>query len=70
THQIRVHMAFVGCPVAGDSISGFRKSSIKIGRMFLHAKSITFRHPITDEEMTIETELPPELQQALDKLPR
>ncbi len=70
THQIRVHMAFIGCPVAGDTIYGFRKSSIKIGRMFLHAKSITFKHPITDGEMTIEAELPSELQQVLEKMPR
>lgn len=68
THQIRVHMTFIGCPVVGDTIYGFRKPSIKIGRMFLHAKSITFRHPIMDKEMAIETELPPELQQVLDKL--
>lgn len=68
THQIRVHMTFIGCPVVGDTIYGFRKPSIKIGRMFLHAKSITFRHPITDAEIAIETDLPPELQQVLDKL--
>lgn len=70
THQIRVHMAFIGSPVVGDTVYGFRKPSVKIGRMFLHAKSITFRHPITDEERFIETELPSELQQALEKLPR
>ncbi len=68
THQIRVHMAFVGCPVVGDTIYGFRKPSLKIGRMFLHAKSIAFRHPITNAEMAFETELPTELQQTLDKL--
>lgn len=68
THQIRVHMAFVGCPVVGDTIYGFRKPSLKIGRMFLHAKSIAFRHPITNAEMSFETELPAELQQTLDKL--
>ena len=68
THQIRVHMAFIGCPVVGDTIYGYRKQSIKMGRFFLHAKTISFTHPLSGAAMTLNTDLPPELQNVIDKL--
>jgi 23S rRNA pseudouridine1911/1915/1917 synthase len=68
THQIRVHLAFIRCPVAGDRVYGLRESSIGLERFFLHARSITFTHPITGQGMYIEAPLAPELQRVLQKL--
>ena len=68
THQIRVHMAFIGCPVVGDTVYGFRKQRVKLKRHFLHAAYLAFDHPRTGERMVFETPLPPELQNALDSL--
>lgn len=68
THQIRVHLAFIGCPVAGDRVYGHRDSTIGINRFFLHARSITFTHPITGQGMYLEAPLAPELDQVLKKL--
>jgi 23S rRNA pseudouridine1911/1915/1917 synthase len=70
THQIRVHLAFVGHPVVGDTVYGRRKQSIKLKRHFLHAASLTFARPDTGEPVTVEAPLPVALQNILDKLPR
>jgi 23S rRNA pseudouridine1911/1915/1917 synthase len=69
THQIRVHAAFIGCPVIGDRVYGFRKQRFnKMKRNFLHAKSLTFQHPITGETLTFTAPLPPSLEQIMKKL--
>jgi 23S rRNA pseudouridine1911/1915/1917 synthase len=68
THQIRVHLAFIGCPVAGDRVYGRQHSSIALERFFLHARSLTFRHPLSDEELYIEAPLAPELDAVLKDL--
>ncbi len=68
THQIRVHMAFIGCPVVGDAVYGFRKQRLKLKRQFLHAHELAFDHPITDECLRFTAPLPPQLQNMLDKL--
>lgn len=73
THQIRVHLAHLGFPIAGDDKYGDfarNKTLAKTGlkRMFLHAHSIRFRHPLTGEELLIEAPLPPDLQGFLDRL--
>ncbi len=68
THQIRVHMAFIGCPVVGDTVYGFRKQRIKMKRQFLHAAQLCFTHPITGERLCVESELPSGLQNILSKL--
>jgi 23S rRNA pseudouridine1911/1915/1917 synthase len=68
THQIRVHMAFIGCPVVGDKVYGYRQPSIPLGRLFLHARSIGFMHPATEAEMSLEVELPGDLWDILEKL--
>ena len=65
THQLRVHLAFIGCPIVGDRVYGFRKQIIKLKRLFLHAKSITFLHPVTGKEMHLNTELPDKLENIL-----
>lgn len=51
THQIRVHLAFLGCPVTGDRIYGRRKKSLEISRFFLHAHKLSIRLP-DDEDPT------------------
>jgi 23S rRNA pseudouridine1911/1915/1917 synthase len=70
THQIRVHLAFIGCPVVGDTVYGPCKQRIKMKRQFLHAASITFTLPGGEQSVTVESPLPPSLQNILDKLPR
>jgi 23S rRNA pseudouridine1911/1915/1917 synthase len=68
THQIRVHMAFIGAPVVGDTVYGFRKQRIGLKRNFLHAARLAFDHPVIGERMTFESPLPRGLQNILDKL--
>lgn len=71
THQIRVHMAYIGHPVAGDHEYGARGSlerELGLERQFLHAYRLSFSHPFTGLEMTFEDPLPPDLKQALDRL--
>jgi 23S rRNA pseudouridine1911/1915/1917 synthase len=68
THQIRVHAAFIGCPIVGDRIYGFRKQRVKLKRNFLHAARISFDHPITDERLVFEAPLPVGLQEIMRKL--
>jgi 23S rRNA pseudouridine955/2504/2580 synthase len=73
THQIRVHAAFAGHPVAGDDKYGDREFNARVRalglrRMFLHAASIAFRWPDTGEEFRAESPLPAELQSVLERL--
>ena len=73
THQIRVHLSHLGFPIAGDAKYGDfarNKELAKRGlkRMFLHARSIAFKHPLTGEPLSISAPLPKELQGFLDKL--
>ncbi|MEX1247754.1 MAG: RluA family pseudouridine synthase [Anaerolineales bacterium] len=68
THQIRVHLAFLGCPVAGDRVYGKRRSTIPIGRHFLHAARLSLRLPEESEERTFEAPLTVELQTVLEEL--
>jgi 23S rRNA pseudouridine1911/1915/1917 synthase len=67
-HQIRVHMAYIGFPVAGDSIYGHRKNRLGLKRHFLHAAELTFRRPSDDEELHIAAELPEDLAEVLETL--
>ena len=73
THQIRVHTSHLGFPIAGDDKYGdfaLNKSLAPQGlkRMFLHAASLAFDHPISGERLRIESPLPPDLQKFLDTL--
>lgn len=70
THQIRVHLAFIGHPVAGDTVYGRRKQAIRLKRHFLHAAAITFTRPGSSEAITAEAPLPAGLENILAKLPR
>jgi 23S rRNA pseudouridine955/2504/2580 synthase len=73
THQIRVHTSHLGFPIAGDDKYGDfarNKELMKRGlkRMFLHAHSIAFKHPLTGEPLVITAPLPDDLQNFLNKL--
>lgn len=68
THQIRVHMRFLGCPVTGDTIYGLKKSSVTLNRHFLHATRLIIRLPDEDQPRIFTAKLPAELQIVLDEL--
>lgn len=68
THQIRVHMAYIGHPVAGDPVYGVKKVITSLGGQCLHAKVIGFIHPATGEYLEINSELPAYFTQFLGKL--
>ena len=70
THQIRVHMAYLGHPIAGDPLYGVKKPELGLTSQCLHARELTFVHPRTGEEMTFTCDLPQEFQHALDLLSR
>lgn len=59
THQLRIHSAFIGHPIVGDSLYG-RKSEL-ISRQALHSYYVSFIHPITKKEMVIRSELPSDI---------
>ena len=59
THQIRVHMAYLGHPVAGDLVYGPKKGITALNGQCLHAKEIAFNHPRTGERMVFTSLLPP-----------
>lgn len=58
THQIRVHMAYIGHPVAGDPVYGPRKVISELHGQCLHAREIGFTHPVTGERMHFSSPLP------------
>ncbi len=58
THQIRVHMAYIGHPVAGDEVYGPKKVIKSLSGQCLHAKKLGFIHPIKDTYMEFESDLP------------
>lgn len=67
THQIRVHMAYIDHPIAGDPKYGPRKT-IEANGQLLHACSLEFVHPTTKEKMHFEAELDPTFQKVLKEL--
>jgi 23S rRNA pseudouridine1911/1915/1917 synthase len=66
THQIRVHLAAVDLPVAGDTVYG-RPRELDLERQFLHAGRLAFPHPFTAERVDVESPLPADLTAALDR---
>lgn len=68
THQIRVHMASIGRPVAGDTVYGPKKPRLHEGGQLLHAKELRLRHPETNEEMIFKAPLPDYFERALKYL--
>jgi 23S rRNA pseudouridine1911/1915/1917 synthase len=78
THQIRVHLAALGRPVAGDAVYGGAKRTVdgpalpaalkRLTRQALHASRLSFRHPVTGEGMTFESPPPPDMAEVIDFL--
>jgi 23S rRNA pseudouridine1911/1915/1917 synthase len=68
THQIRVHLAAIGHPVAGDGTYGGARDQLPLDRPFLHAAVLAFTHPVTAEQLRFDEPLPIELQTVLDRL--
>ena len=68
THQIRVHMASLGHPILGDTVYGHKKPELGQNTQCLHAKELTFRHPRTDEPVTVTCPLPEEFERVLQML--
>ena len=68
THQIRLHLAFIGCPIVGDALYGHKHPSLPIHRQFLHAARLTITLPGESSPRTFTSELPPDLQDVLDQL--
>ena len=66
THQIRVHLAAIDLPVAGDPTYG-RPAELGLERQFLHATRLTFPHPITEQPVDVTSPLPRDLAAALDQ---
>ncbi|HRJ75312.1 MAG TPA: RluA family pseudouridine synthase [Anaerolineales bacterium] len=70
THQIRLHCAFLGCPIVGDSVYGKKNPTVEMNRHFLHAYQLKIILPNEKTPRTFEAELPDELKQALDEVRR
>lgn len=68
THQIRVHLAFLGCPVVGDTVYGKKKNALGLTRQFLHAWKIAFTLPRTGRAVSFTAPLPNELRAVLHQL--
>jgi 23S rRNA pseudouridine1911/1915/1917 synthase len=68
THQIRVHMAYIGHPLVGDPVYGFKKQRFKLNGQMLHAQVLGFIHPTTLEYMEFKTPLPDYYENILKKL--
>lgn len=68
THQIRVHMSYIGNPLLGDTIYSNRKQAFNLNKQALHAKVLGFIHPSTGSYIEFETELPNYFKQILIKL--
>jgi 23S rRNA pseudouridine1911/1915/1917 synthase len=68
THQLRLHFAFLKCPVVGDTVYGHRTPSLPLSRQFLHAARLTFDLPGSGRRLSLEAPLPPDLAQTLKLL--
>ncbi len=68
THQIRVHMSYIGHPIVGDAVYGKKTNEFGINGQLLHAYSLDFIHPITGEQMNFAVPLPDYFTEVLKKL--
>ncbi len=68
THQIRVHMAYIGHPILGDTVYGHKKPELGQSSQCLHAGLLCFRHPRTNQPVIVQAELPAYFRQVLEKL--
>ncbi len=65
THQIRVHMKYLGHPLIGDKL--YNKSNRQLNRQALHSYYLSFYHPVTDEKMTFQSEMPADFTSLVNK---
>jgi len=70
THQIRVHLAFIGYPIVGDQLYGHRKQGLNISRQALHSHILGFVHPSSKKYMEFSAPLPQDMQELIDCLER
>nr|MBC8496412.1 RNA pseudouridine synthase [Chloroflexota bacterium] len=70
THQIRLHMAFIECPIVGDTVYGRRQPSLPLTRQFLHAQRLSIIIPGEPSPRTFEAPLLEDLTEILDTLRR
>ena len=68
THQIRVHSLYLGHPIVGDSVYGYKKQDFKLNGQLLHSAYIEFTHPRTNERLHFSAPVPPYFQHVLDIL--
>jgi 23S rRNA pseudouridine1911/1915/1917 synthase len=68
THQIRLHLAFLGCPIVGDRVYGRKKLSLEISRHFLHAFRLRILLPGEKEPRTFEAQLPKALLEVIEEV--
>ncbi len=68
THQIRVHMSYIGHPIVGDSSYGFKKKRHSFSRQALHAKKISFYHPVEKRTMTFTCPMPEDMKKLIEKM--
>jgi 23S rRNA pseudouridine1911/1915/1917 synthase len=68
THQIRVHMSYIGYPIIGDEVYGRKKQRYGITGQVLHAETLGFKHPITGSYMEFSTDIPEYFKRFLEKL--
>jgi 23S rRNA pseudouridine1911/1915/1917 synthase len=70
THQIRLHCAFLGCPIVGDSVYGKRNFTVNINRHFLHAAKLSIVLPDEKTPHVFEADLPEELNKVMEEVKR
>ena len=68
THQIRVHMAYIGHPILGDTVYGRKKPELGLSSQCLHAGALCFQHPRDGHPVMVFAELPPYFKDVLAKL--
>ena len=68
THQIRVHMSYIGHPVVGDEVYSNGKNEFGVQGQMLHARYLQFKHPITGKELSLEAPIPEYFEDVLEKL--
>jgi 23S rRNA pseudouridine1911/1915/1917 synthase len=67
THQIRVHLSHIGYPIVSDHLYGIEEHDL-IGRQALHAKKLSMIHPVTNEPLSWDTDLPDDMKELIEKI--
>jgi 23S rRNA pseudouridine1911/1915/1917 synthase len=70
THQIRVHLSHLGHPIYGDSLYGIEGDTSYINRQALHAYRLAFPHPRTNEIVELESTIPEDMKELVNKISR